>query len=202
MPRNPQDIVLASASPRRRELLAQVGIDFHVVPSNADETLLAKETPETHVIRLSCDKAMEVSSRPAQTGRWFIGSDTVVVRDEVILGKPSDASEAAEMLTSLSGRGHRVISGYAVHDRESNRTLSAAVATRVFFKDLTTREIEGYIATGEPFDKAGAYAIQGIGSFMVPRIEGSYTNVVGLPLCEVISALEELGAIELFETSG
>ena len=201
MPYPPQEIVLASASPRRRELLAQVGINVLVVPSTADETLLANEAPEAHVERLSCDKAMEVANRPGQIGRWFIGSDTVVVRDEVILGKPADAAEAAQMLTSLSGRSHRVISGYAVHDRKSDRTLSAAVITRVFFKELTAREIEGYIATNEPFDKAGSYAIQGIGSFMVPSIEGSYTNVVGLPLCEVIAALEELGAVELFGTS-
>jgi septum formation protein len=141
---------------------------------------------------------MDVAHRPHQDGRWFIGSDTVVVRDGIILGKPADTAEAASMLASLSGRSHRVISGYAVHDRQSGRTLSAAVTTRVFFKDLTSREIEGYIATGEPFDKAGAYAIQGIGAFMIPRIEGSYTNVVGLPLCAVISALEELGAVEMF----
>ena len=201
MPISPKDIVLASASPRRRELLAQVGISFQVVPSNADETLLANETPEDHVIRLSCDKAMEVSRRPGQTGRWFIGSDTVVVRDDAVLGKPADAAAAAAMLASLSGRSHRVISGYAVHDRDVDRTLSAAIVTRVFFKQLTLREIEGYIDTQEPFDKAGAYAIQGIGSFMIPKIEGSYTNVVGLPLCEVIAALEELGAIEMFGTS-
>jgi septum formation protein len=197
---SPQDIILASASPRRRDLLAQVGINVQVVPSTADETLLANESPEAHVKRLSCDKAMEVASRPGQAGRWFIGSDTVVVRDEFILGKPGDAAEAAQMLASLSGRSHRVISGYAVHDRNSDRTLCAAVTTRVFFKELTTWEIEGYIATNEPFDKAGSYAIQGIGSFMVPSIEGSYTNVVGLPLCEVIAALEELGAVELFGT--
>jgi len=201
MQHSPQDIVLASASPRRRELLAQVGIDFRVVPSTADETLLANETPEAHVIRLSCDKAMEVAHRPGQFGRWFIGSDTVVVRDDVVLGKPVDALEATAMLTSLSGRSHRVISGYAVHDRERDCTLSAAITTRVFFKELTSREIEGYIATQEPFDKAGSYAIQGIGSFMVPKIEGSYTNVVGLPLCEVIAALEELDAVELFGSS-
>ncbi len=198
MSHSPQDIVLASASPRRRELLAQVGIDFQVVPSTANEALLANETPETHVVRLSFDKAIEVAGRPGQPGRWFVGSDTVVVRDDVILGKPGDAAEAAAMLTSLSGRSHRVISGYAVHDRERDCTLSAAITTRVFFKELTSREIEGYIATREPFDKAGSYAIQGIGSFMVPKIEGSYTNVVGLPLCEVIAALEELGAVELF----
>lgn len=193
-----KDIVLASTSPRRRELLSQVGIDFQVIPSNVEETLLPGETPEAHVVRLSCDKAMEVANRPDQSGRWFIGSDTIVVRDDAILGKPADASEAAAMLSSLSGRSHRVISGYAVYDRLRGQTLSAAITTKVFFKDLTRQEIEGYIATGEPFDKAGSYAIQGIGSFMVPKIEGSYTNVVGLPLCEVIAALEELGAVELF----
>jgi septum formation protein len=199
MAHNSKAIILASASPRRRELLTRTGIDFLTVPSTADETLLANETPAAHVIRLSCEKAMEVANRPDQTGRYFIGSDTVVVRDDVILGKPANAEEAAAMLTSLSGRSHQVMSGYAVHDRAGNRTLSEAVTTRVFFKELTPREIEGYIATGEPFDKAGAYAIQGIGAFMIPAIEGSYTNVVGLPLCEVIAALEELGAVELFK---
>ncbi|MDH3997565.1 MAG: Maf family nucleotide pyrophosphatase [Desulfuromonadales bacterium] len=193
-----QQIVLASASPRRRELLAQVGIQFQVVPSNADETALPDETAEAHVIRLSCDKALEVANRPDQSGRYFIGSDTVVVRDNDILGKPIDAADATQMLASLSGRSHRVVSGYAIYDRETKRTLSDAIATRVFFKPLTAQEIEGYIATGEPSDKAGAYAIQGIGAFMVPKIEGSYSNVVGLPLCEVIAALEELGAVELF----
>lgn len=201
MPQDLPDIVLASASPRRRDLLAQVGLDFQVVISHAEETLLEHETPDAHVVRLSCDKAMDVANRHDQAGRWFIGSDTVVVRDNDILGKPTDASEAAVMLTSLSGRSHRVISGYAVFDRQSQRTISAAVTTKVFFKDLTSQEIEGYIATGEPFDKAGSYAIQGIGSFMVPKIEGSYTNVVGLPLCEVIAALEELEAIKLFAVS-
>jgi septum formation protein len=201
MPHDPQDIVLASASPRRRELLTQVGISFQVVPSNTDETLLEGETPESHVLRLSNDKALEVAGRPTQTGRWFIGSDTVVVCDDTILGKPADAAEAKQMLTSLAGRSHRVVSGYAIHDRKIGRTLSATVTSRVFFKDLTNREIDGYIASREPFGKAGAYAIQGLGVFMVPRIEGSYTNVVGLPLCEVIAALKELGAIELFTDS-
>ncbi len=199
MPEEPQSIVLASASPRRSELLEQIGIRFQAIPSAANEALLADETAEDHAVRLSRDKALEVAGRQSVAGRWFIGSDTVVVRDDAILGKPFDTAEARAMLTSLSGRSHRVISGYAVYDRDSGRTISAAVVTRVFFKELTSREIEGYIATGEPFDKAGAYAIQGIGSFMVPRIEGSYTNVVGLPLCEVITALEELGAIELFD---
>lgn len=195
-----KDIVLASASPRRREMLSRIGIPFQVVPSNADETVLSGESEEEHVIRLSRDKALEVARRPGQTGRWFIGSDTVVVNCQKILGKPASNSEAREMLESLSGRSHRVISGYAVYDRTTDRTICNAVTTRVYFKELTSQEIEGYIATGEPSDKAGAYAIQGIGSFMIPKIEGSYTNVVGMPLCEVIAALEELGAIELFGT--
>jgi len=192
------EIVLASASPRRRELLAQLGIACQVIPSAADETLLPGETPEGHVVRLSCAKALDVAGRPEVSGRWFIGSDTVVVRDDAILGKPGNASEAAAMLHSLAGRSHRVISGFAVHDRQSGATRSGAVTTRVHFKALTATEIEGYIATGEPFDKAGAYAIQGIGAFMVPRIEGSYSNVVGLPLCELVTALEELGALRMF----
>lgn len=198
MPAALRDIVLASASPRRRELLAQVGLNVLVMPSNTEEALRDGETPEEHVVRLSRAKALEVAGRRGMTGRWYIGSDTVVVCDNAVLGKPVNAGAAKVMLRSLSGRSHRVISGYAVHDRRRGQTISAAVTTKVFFKDLTDQEIRGYIATGEPFDKAGAYAIQGIGSFMVPRIEGSYTNVVGMPLCEVISALEELGAIALF----
>ena len=199
MPEESQGIVLASASPRRSALLEKVGVRCQVIPSDTDEVLIVEETAEAHVVRLSRDKALEVAGRQPVAGRWFIGSDTIVVLDDAILGKPADAAAARTMLNSLSGRRHRVISGYAVHDRVSGRTISDAVVTKVFFKKLTSREIEGYIATGEPFDKAGAYAIQGIGAFMVPRIEGSYTNVVGLPLCEVIAALEELGAIELFD---
>jgi septum formation protein len=197
-------IVLASASPRRRELLSSLGLRFTVVASRTHETLLAGESPQEHVVRLSRDKAREVAERPGVPGRWFIGSDTVVVRDGIILGKPEDPAEAAAMLRSLSGRWHQVWSGYAIFDRHAGCTLSGAVVTRVRFKELTEREIAGYIATGEPFDKAGAYAIQGIGAFMVPAIEGSYTSVVGLPLCEVVDALEQLGALRLFgeEASG
>ncbi|MEZ4601497.1 MAG: Maf family nucleotide pyrophosphatase [Syntrophotaleaceae bacterium] len=192
-------IILASASPRRRELLASLGLRFAVIPSEVSEEILPGETPRRHVLRLSEDKAREVALRPAVPGRWFIGSDTIVLRDEVILGKPADASMAEEMLLSLSGRTHEVLSGYAVFDRKEDRIVSGAVTTRVRFKELTASEIAGYIATGEPFGKAGAYAIQGIGAFMVPAIEGSYTNVVGLPLCEVVEVLEGLGAFRLFE---
>lgn len=191
-------IVLASASPRRRELLAQVGLTAVCIPADVDESVLSGESPDRHAIRLSEAKALAVASRRHVAGRFFLGSDTVVVRDGVILGKPDDAADAAAMLRSLSGRSHEVVSGYAVHDRDSGRTISGAVVTRVWFKSLTDQEIAGYLATGEPFDKAGAYAIQGFGAFMVPRIEGSYPNVVGLPLCEVIAALEEFGAVALF----
>ncbi len=187
-------IILASASPRRRELLQQVGFDFEVIPSRADEHGVEGERPEEHVIRLSLDKAREVSTRDDIEARWIIGSDTIVLRDNDILGKPVDAEEAAQMLRSLSGRTHQVLSGYAILDRRTGENRTAAVTTRVTFRSLTDAEITGYIATSEPVDKAGAYAIQGLGAFMVSRIEGSYTNVVGLPLCEVVQALEALGA--------
>jgi len=196
----PVNIVLASASPRRRELLERVGIRFAVVPSQACEAEQPGETPEEHVVRLSRDKALDVASQPTVQGRWFIGSDTIVLRDETILGKPADREEAATMLRSLSGRQHRVLSGFAVHDRQTGTTVADVVATEVRFKELTATEIAGYIATGEPMDKAGAYAIQGIGAFMVQGIAGSYTNVVGLPLCEVIEVLERLGAVRLFDS--
>lgn len=193
------DLVLASSSPRRRELLASLGIIFAVVPSCIPEDLLPGELPRDHVLRLSREKAREVAGRAEVPGRWFLGSDTIVVRDGAVLGKPRDVEEAAAMLRSLSGRAHQVFSGYAVHDRRTGGTVAGAVTTEVRFRELTEAEIAGYIATGEPMDKAGAYAIQGIGAFMVRAIDGSYTSVVGLPLCEVVEVLERLGAVRLFE---
>ena len=134
---------------------------------------------------------------PARSpGRYFIGADTVVVCDGEIMGKPKDAADAARMLFKLSGIAHQVITGFAVYDRERRDAISDAVTTRVYFKHLREEEIAAYIATGCPFDKAGAYAIQGGAAHMVQRIDGSYTNVVGLPLCEVVEALRRVGAIE------
>jgi septum formation protein len=175
-----------------------VGIRFSVVPSNVPEDEIPGETPEEHVIRLSLEKAREVAMQSEVSGRWFLGSDTIVLRDEDILGKPGSSEEAFAMLQSLSGRSHQVVSGYALFDRKSGKEEAGVVTTTVNFKELTREEIDGYIATGEPFDKAGAYAIQGVGAFMVKNIQGSYTNVVGLPLCEVVDLLERAGAARLF----
>ncbi len=186
-------IVLASASPRRLELLTSAGIEFEVFAGDVDETVLPGEVPEDHVVRLAREKAFYVAAQVE--GRFFVGADTVVVCDGEIMGKPRDAADAERMLKKLSGVAHEVITGYAVFDREREGAVSAAVTTRVFFKRLRDEEIRDYIATGCPFDKAGAYAIQGGAAYMVERIEGSYTNVVGLPLCEVVETLRRIGAI-------
>ncbi len=186
-------IVLASASPRRRALLEQIGLDFDVVPSRSEELMHVGETPEQLVVRLSLEKAGDVAARPEVAGRWFIGSDTIVLCGGRILGKPRDAEDAAAMLRQLSGREHQVLSGFAVIDRQTGRQCQEAVCTKVRFRDLTDDEIARYIATGEPADKAGAYAIQGLGVCFVAGIEGSYSNVVGLPLCRLTLVLKEFG---------
>ena len=193
------DIILASGSPRRREMLEQLGITIRVVPSDVPEDVLPAETPEEHVVRLSIAKAKEVAGRSDIVGRWFIGSDTIVLCGEQILGKPADENEAASMLRSLSGADHRVLSGYVVFDRQTGEMASDVVSTTVHFRTLTETEIAGYIASGEPMDKAGAYAIQGKGGVFVERISGSYNNVVGMPLCQVVEVLKRMGAVKLFK---
>jgi septum formation protein len=187
-------IVLASASPRRAELLASAGIQFTVVSGDIDETPLPGEEPVAHVLRLAEGKAREVASR--MDGRFFIGADTIVFCDAEIMGKPADKADAVRMLRALSGRTHQVITGFAVIDRHTGRTVSRVVSTDVTFKLLDEVEISRYVATGCPLDKAGAYAIQGGAAYMVARIDGSYTNVVGLPLCEVVEALRGMGALK------
>lgn len=198
MPNQYPQIVLASASPRRRELLASVGIQFQIIPSHIDETQQPNEEPEAFVLRLSQEKATEVAQRSTVSGRWFIGSDTIVLCDGVILGKPESQQDSVNMLRMLSGRSHQVISGYAILDRHNNQWRSRSITTDVTFRSLTEREIEGYIASGEPADKAGSYAIQGLGAFMVTAISGSYSSVVGLPLAQIVTDLQQLGAFELF----
>jgi septum formation protein len=190
-------LILASASPRRLELLSLAGVPLEVIPGQTDETFLPGETPETHVSRLARAKAMEVGAKYPR--RWVLGADTVVVLENRVLGKPEDRQEAEEMLAGLSGREHTVLTGYCLRRASPAKIRERTVATRVVFKILSLEEIRSYIATGEPFDKAGAYAIQGKAAFMVREIHGSYTNVVGLPLCEVVEDLAAVGAVPLFK---
>ena len=185
-------IVLASASPRRSELLESAGISFLVAPADICEDPLPDEEPVDHVLRLAEGKARAAAERTE--GRYFLGADTIVLCDGEIMGKPKDQADAVRMLKKLSGVPHEVVTGFAIFDRERKGAVREAVRTKVFFKHLRDEEISDYIATGCPFDKAGAYAIQGGAAHMVQRIEGSYTNVVGLPLCEVVDALRVIGA--------
>jgi septum formation protein len=188
-------LILASKSPRRYELLKQMGLDFEVIPSEAAEDFLNTESPREHVIRLAEAKAREVASK--HPDRWVVAADTVVYINGSILGKPKCQEEAVEMLRRLSGQEHRVLTGFSVCHLEKGESDHEAVQTLVRMKPLTSAEIAWYVQTGEPFDKAGGYAIQGVGSFMIESIQGSYTNVVGLPLCELIQMLTRLGAITI-----
>ncbi|QXE92490.1 Maf family nucleotide pyrophosphatase [Geomonas subterranea] len=186
-------IVLASASPRRSELLESAGISFRVLPADICEDQLPGEDPVDHVLRLAEGKARAAAERT--DGRFFLGADTIVLCDGEIMGKPKDHADAQRMLRKLSGVPHEVVTGFAIYDRERDGALVEAVRTKVFFKHLRDEEIDAYIATGCPFDKAGGYAIQGGAAHMVRKIDGSYTNVVGLPLCEVVEKLRVLGAL-------
>ena len=188
-------LILASKSPRRRYLLRQAGLDFEVIPSSIDESSIQMGAPETYVRVLAESKAREISERFPEA--WVIGADTIVVIDGTILGKPASRAEARSMLMQLSGRTHRVLTGYCIRCKDANRSVSQTVSTDVHFKSLSADEIDWYIHSGEPFDKAGAYAIQGLGTFLVKAIHGSYTNVVGLPVCEVIEFLIREGIMGL-----
>jgi nucleoside triphosphate pyrophosphatase len=191
-------LILASKSPRRSELLKQVGLDFEVVPSRVAEDFVQKESPQEHVIRLAKAKAIGVAT--GYPDRWVIAADTIVYINGSILGKPKNQEEAIEMLRHLSGQEHWVLTGFSVCHLGKKKGDKEAVQTAVRVKSLTPPEMEWYAKTGEPFDKAGGYAIQGIGSFMIESIRGSYTNVVGLPLCELIQMLNRLGAITISES--
>ena len=191
-------LVLASASPRRRELLAQVGFKFDVTPAHIPEDPRAGEDPIAYVTRLAREKAevvyAELSSKStSQDGLVVLGADTTVTLDNHILGKPEDEQDAARMLRMLSGRSHHVITGVAVVTARGAEV--AAEVTAVRFLTLTDAEIDAYVATGEPMDKAGAYAIQGLAARWIPRVEGCYFNVVGLPLALVITLLEGVAGV-------
>jgi len=188
-------LVLASGSPRRRALIGQLGIDFTVVVPNVDETLLPGETPEQHTERLAQDKAKKVAAEHGD--QWVLAADTAVVIDEKILGKPDDADDAFAMLSLISGRWHTVFTGYCLMNKALDKRFSGTVASDVFIRSLTPEQISAYVATGEPMDKAGAYAIQGIGAGLVQQVRGSYTNVVGLPLAEVAILWERIHGLQV-----
>jgi septum formation protein len=187
-------IILASSSPRRRELLRNLGFAFDVIQPSADETVSENETPEDFALRVSAEKAWSVSGSLGE-GAVVIGADTIVVVDGEMLGKPEDCEEASSMLRKLSGKEHHVYTAFSIVRPKDEILHSEIVDTSVRVKPLAASEIEGYIKTGEPMDKAGAYGIQGIGSFMVRGIEGSYSNVVGLPVEELLAALKKLGIV-------
>ncbi len=192
-------LILASKSPRRYELLKRIGLDFDVVGSRVEEgDLVAGESPQEHVLRLAEAKALDVGTRYPDC--WVIGADTVVYVDGAVLGKPKKRGEALRMLSLLSGKEHWVVTGCSVNHVGRNKGGREAVRTAVKMKPLTEAEAKWYVRTGEPFDKAGGYAIQGIGSFMIESIRGSYTNVVGLPLYEVIQMMIRLRVLTLSES--
>ena len=188
-------LILASKSPRRRYLLDQAGLNFRVIPSSVDETRIPQSKPSSYVKALAEAKADDISEKYPDC--WVIGADTVVLIDDTILGKPSSRKDARRMLHRLSGKPHQVLTGYAICCRTKSRRFSETIKTEVLFKKLSDAEINWYVNTEEPFDKAGAYAIQGLGTFLVRSISGSYTNVVGLPVCEVIEYLISEGVIGL-----
>ncbi len=189
------ELILASKSPRRSDLLEQAGLTFSIIPSDFDESSVTMSDPESYVRTLAKSKAIDISKKHPES--WVLGADTVVLIDDSILGKPASKAEARSMLKQLSGQTHQVITGYCLCCQTKNDIISETVKTDVRFKTLRDAEIEWYIQTGEPFDKAGAYAIQGIGTFLVKRINGSYTNVVGLPVCEVIEFLIKQGIMRI-----
>ena len=188
-------LILASQSPRRRYLLEQAGLTFSVIPSTFDEDSVLLTNPADYVKTLAGAKADEIAGQYPDS--WVIGADTIVTIDGAILGKPGTPDEARQMLERLSGQSHFVYTGYSIVCKNKPTCICEAIKTDVRFKALTTDEIDWYVQTGEPFDKAGAYAIQGMGTFLVRRINGSYTNVVGLPVCEVIEALIKIGVVTM-----
>jgi septum formation protein len=215
-------LILASASPRRKELLERIGFTTKIVPADVSETMLDAEEPAEFVKRMARFKVLTVVNRvkgtlPPQataaldqhlgTGmgitsreppaRWIVGADTIVVLDGEVLGKPKDVDQAFEMLQKLSGREHVVVTGFCVFDLLKNKEGIQAVTSRVKIKRMSRPEIEKYLSAGESLDKAGAYAVQGVGAYLIDSIQGSYSNVVGLPLCQLMEMLEEMGAHDI-----
>ncbi|SDT94813.1 Maf family protein [Desulfobacula phenolica] len=191
---NTEKIILASGSPRRKELLEQVGINIEISVSTIDEETVSIKKPEDYVKELSFLKAEDTSLLYPES--WVLGADTIVVVDNQILGKPQSKPDAIDMLTKLNNREHSVYTGFCLIHQKKRSIIKKCVETKVYFKHLSDQEIQWYVNTGEPFDKAGAYGIQAIGAVLVKQIKGSYSNVVGLPVCEVVETLMHLNIIQ------
>lgn len=194
-------LLLGSASPRRREILATLSLPLVVIPAVVDESVLPGEEALPYLVRIAAWKLAATGARPeAASAGAILVADTTVILDAQILGKPADEAEARSMLRALSGRAHQVSTRFAISgpDAPTKPLHEETVSTQVVFRALDEAEIEGYAATGEGLDKAGGYAVQGLGSFAVARLDGSYANVVGLPACEVVSALLALGLLATF----
>jgi len=180
-------LILASASPRRKSLLQELGLDFKIIEAQVEEKPVAGESPQDFVMRAACDKAGDVARE--NVASWVLGADTVVVHGGRILGKPGDAEEALSVLQTLAGQKHLVHTGFCLMNGKDDVLISRVVTTEAWFYPFSRDIAAAYVATGEPLDKAGAYGIQGSGGFLVERINGSYSNVVGLPLAEVVEEL-------------
>jgi septum formation protein len=183
--------ILASASPRRRELLAMIGLDFDVLPSHVPEVRQEGEAPEEYVARLSRDKAQALAS--TNPSRWVIAADTTVLYGDELLEKPADAADAARMLATIAGRTHTVYTGVTLQNAGTHYCETRVSESEVRMLPMSSSDIEWYVRTGEPLDKAGAYAVQGIGSMFIDSVHGSFTNVVGLPLATLFLMLRKAG---------
>ncbi len=190
------DIILASASPRRKEILGNTNLKFEVIKSDIDEVILPEESPCQVVMRLAYEKSMDISYN--NKNKLIIGADTIVCLDNIILGKPKDKLDAIEMIKKLSGRTHQVITGISLINLDANKKIIDYVVSNVKFKKLSHEDIMDYIQTNESLDKAGAYGIQGYGALLVEEIKGDYFNIVGLPISKLSDLLKKHFSINLF----
>ena len=190
------EIILASASPRRKEILQNTKLKFEIQKSDIEEVILENESPESMVVRLAYEKALDVATNNEDA--LVIGADTIVVIDDKILGKPKDKEEAFQMIELLSGKTHYVITGFALINLSLNKKVVDCEISQVTFKKLSKDCIEDYIQTGESLDKAGAYGIQGYGGLLVKNIQGDYFNIVGLPISKISDCLKDHFDINLF----
>jgi len=186
--------ILASVSPRRQELLRSVGMKFKIIPAHVNEEYLDGESPRQHVRRLSRNKTMAIAQKNPDA--WVLGADTIVVIDDLILGKPKNKKQAREMLERLSGREHNVFTGFTLAHVTTKVYKTKVVQSAVRFKKISPEEMKWYVNCDEPYDKAGGYAVQGKGASFIKSIRGSYTNVIGLPLCEVLEELKNLKTLK------